>query len=373
MHEGLEGPGRRSGNKDWKGSGLERFSGRKKRKKLETPEGDRARCGEPGSDTEDSDRAGAGPGSERGLRSRAPPLGPPCGRGSPAVTEQTCASGSGGGGGAGRARPGRWARPPEPPCGRSVGGGAGTGGGASGAALWAECRGRGRGGGARQGLVPARQNGGRGGRVGAADPRVAAHRPPAPHPVLPGLPGPNQVMARREGRGGVTGRGGRGTEARLADRTRARLSPKVPPGRLSRAARAGARRAEGPPGGRPVQGPGLRGAEARSRPRQDRVASGELRRPPPRGSRCAGRGFSLPGPGCGVGRPRKGASAPRAPARPPRRRPQAGRLGSARLALVRTAAGRVRSSVLTSGGAGRGTVFSPVRVGLPRCRRLFQK
>uniref|UniRef100_A0A9L0T5G9 F-box only protein 3 n=3 Tax=Equus TaxID=9789 RepID=A0A9L0T5G9_HORSE len=95
------------GTKTGRGLGWRGLAAAKRGRSSRHPRGERARCGEPGSDTEDSDRAGAGPGSERGLRSRAPPLGPPCGRGSPAVTEQTSASGSGGGGGAGRARPGR--------------------------------------------------------------------------------------------------------------------------------------------------------------------------------------------------------------------------------------------------------------------------
>ena len=50
--------------------------------------------------------------------------------------------------------------------------------------------------GAWPGLHWARQDGGHGYRVGAPNPRIAAHRPPAPHLILLGLPGPNQVMGR---------------------------------------------------------------------------------------------------------------------------------------------------------------------------------
>lgn len=77
--------------------------------------------------------------------------------------------------------------------------------------------------GAGPGLHWARQDGGRGDRVGAPDPRIAAHRSPAPYLILLGLPGPNQVMGRcaRQGWGHGWGRRrkARGTEARLADRT----------------------------------------------------------------------------------------------------------------------------------------------------------
>lgn len=149
-----------------------------------------------------SDRTSVAPEGRGRNLAGSRPGGPPHGRGCPGgyITNlyERPGSGSGGGGG-GRGLGGAWAGP---------------------------------------GLHRARQDGGHGDPVSAADPRIAAHRSPPPHLILLGLPGPNQVMGRRARQGwghgawgwGETGRRD-GGQAHRQDPD-SRVSQKVTPGPL---------------------------------------------------------------------------------------------------------------------------------------------